>query len=161
MNARSSSYERAATAITPIGSIIGSVLQNAIYSNNLYFTSGIQSNTTFGPEGLLVENTTPYYNGVKGQVLIKGGGIFLSDSMDELGYNRQYTSAITPAGINASVITTGRLDTEKINIYSGNQLRFSWNAAGLLAYDMYESGETNYNTFVKYNEDGLNFFSRW
>lgn len=155
MNARGMAYERAATAITPLGGIGASFLQSAINSAAIVFSSGIKSNVSWDEEGIIVENGSPYLNGVKGQVLIKGGGIFLSDRLDDAGLNRMYTAAITPSGINANLITAGRLDTEKINIYSGDQIRFSWKADGLFAYK-----ESNSNTYVRYNEDGLLFWEQ-
>ena len=156
MKANSISYNRAASAILPTQQIVGDILQNTINSNSLIFNSGYTSGVTFSDEGILVENTYPYMNGVTGQVILKGGGIFLSDSVDADG-NRIFHTGITPAGINASVITTGRLDTEKINIYSGNQVRFTWNSEGLVAYAQDDAGTTLYNTYVKYNENGLTF----
>ena len=80
--------------------------------------------------------------------------------MNDAGTSRIYTAAITPDGINASVLTTGRLDTERINIYSGNQLRFLWNGYGLLAYKSQFNGDTDFNNYVKYNEDGLSLIKK-
>jgi hypothetical protein len=45
-------------------------------------------------------------NGVYGQVALRGGGIFLSNTIDETG-NRIWSTGITPTGINASLISTG------------------------------------------------------
>ena len=72
MAARGMSYERAASAITPMGSILGDVLQTAVNYNNIVFSSGIKNNVSWGEDGILVENITPYANGVKGQVVLKG-----------------------------------------------------------------------------------------
>ena len=156
MKANSVSYNRAASAILPTQQIVGDILQKTINSNSLIFNSGYTSGVQFNDEGILIENTYPYVNGVTGLVVLKGGGIFLSDSVDADG-NRIFHTGITPAGINASVITTGRLDTEKINIYSGDQVRFTWNSEGLVAYAQDDTGTTSYNTYVKYNENGLTF----
>ena len=154
MKANSISYNRAASAITPTQEIVGSIIQNTINNNKLIFYSGYTSGVTFGDYGIAVENTYPYPNGVTGQLLLRGGNILLSDQIDADG-NRIYTTGISPAGINASVITTGRLDTEKINIYSGDQVRFSWNADGLNSYGQLESGETDYGKLIRFNQDGL------
>lgn len=156
MKANSASYNRAASAILPTQQIVGDILQKTINSNSLIFNSGYTSGVQFNDEGILIENAYPYVNGVTGLVALKGGGIFLSDSVDADG-NRIFHTGITPAGINASVITTGRLDTEKINIYSGDQVRFTWNSEGLVAYAQDDAGTTSYNTYVKYNENGLTF----
>lgn len=149
-------YGRAAEAILPTHQILGSILQNTISNNNLVYNSGRTSGVTFDDYGITVETTFPYTNGITGQLLLRGGAILLSDSLDADG-NRLYTTGITPSGINASVITAGRLDTEKINIYSGDQVRFSWTADGLYAYKADVSGATDFDTYIKYNEDGLHF----
>jgi hypothetical protein len=44
-----------------------------------------------------------------------------------------------PSGINANLITTGQLDTNKIKVYAGNELRFQWNGDGLYAYKSFTS----------------------
>lgn len=152
------SYNRAATAITPTQEIVGSIIQNTINNNKLIFYSGYTSGVLFDDYGITVENNYPYPNGVTGQLLLRGGNILLSDQIDADG-NRIYTTGISPTGINASVITTGRLDTEKINIYSGDQIRFAWSADGLNAYGQYDTGATDYNKFIKFNQDGL-FYSQ-
>lgn len=154
MNSRGSSYERAAGAIAPTQEIVGNILQNTINNNQLIFNSGYTSGVTFDDYGITVENNYPYPNGVKGQVVIRGGGIFVSNSIDADG-NREFTAGITPNGINASAITAGRIDTEKINIYSGDQVRFTWKADGLFAYSQYDNGATNFDRFVRMNENGL------
>jgi len=133
MQARSVSYDRVASAISPTGEIVASILQSSIANNSIIFTSGYNSAVSWDENGILVENTTAYANGVRGQVVIKGGGILLSNAIDADG-NRIFTAAITPNGINASAMTIGRIDTDKINIYSGDQVRFMWNAEGLFAY---------------------------
>lgn len=156
MKNNSISYNRAADAILPTQQILGSILQNTITNNNLVYNSGVTSGVYFDEYGIVVETTFPYANGVTGQLLLRGGAILLSDSVDADG-NRIYTTGITPAGINASVITAGRLDTEKINIYSGDQVRFAWTAEGLNAYGQNADGSTDFFTYVKYNQDGIVF----
>ena len=159
LSARSMAYERAATAIGPINGIVGNILQTAINNNSITLSSGRLSNIYWDETGIIVENRTPYVNGVTGQVFITGGGIFLSDRLDNEGQNRLYTAGITPSGINANLLTTGRLDTEKINIYSGEQLRFTWKADGIFAYKSKANGYSDFDNYVKYNEDGF-FFSK-
>lgn len=154
IKSRGSAYERAASAILPNLQIDGNILQNTINNNHLVISSGYTSGVQFTDQGILVQNQAAYTNGVRGRVLIKGGGIFLSQIVDADG-NYIYSTGITPSGINASAINSGRLNTEKIFIYSGDQVRFAWKADGLFAYDQQESGETNYQKFVRLNEDGL------
>lgn len=159
MQSRAASYERAASAVTPTGEIVASLLQQTITNNSLIFSSGYNSAITWDENGIVVENTLAYANGVKGQVVIKGGGILLSNALDADG-NRLYTSAITPNGINATALTVGRLNTEKINIYSGDQIRFMWNGEGLFAYadDKVDDIQGYITSYICYNQDGLIFY---
>ena len=140
-------YERVAGLFGPDLTLNASILQQSIDNANLVFTSGSRSGVSFGEHGILAETLTPYMNGVKGQTLITGGGIILSNSVDENG-KRIWNSAITPAGISASAILTGRLDTSLINIYSGDQTRFTWNAEGMFAYGS-RAEITDFETYVK------------
>lgn len=156
MYQRSASYDRVAAAITPIGQIDPTIIQNTINTNNLVFNSGYNSSISWDENGIVIQNTVPYANGVRGQVVIKGGGILLSNSLDA-GGNRIYSSALTPSGINASVLTAGRLDVNKINIYSGDELRFTWNGDGLFAYDSNPINK-NVNKYICYNQQGLKFY---
>lgn len=68
-----------------------------------------------------------------GVVAFRGGGIFTASKKDDAG-NWIWNTGILPQGINADLITTGRLDTNKINIYAGDNIRLQLNADGLFAY---------------------------
>jgi len=73
--------------------------------------------------GITLTNTEPYSNGVYGEVVLRGGGIYLSGMVD--GNNeRIWNTGITPNGINASVITTGQLDTNLIRVFAGTNMAF-------------------------------------
>lgn len=93
-----------------------------------------------------------------GVVAIRGGGIFTATDQDADG-KYIWNTGILPSGINASLITSGQLDTNLIKIYSGDQLRFQWNGEGLYAYKLTD----NYNNqaildktqYVVYNSEGL------
>ena len=156
MKNNSVSYNIAAGAFTSNGQIEGSVLQNSINNNNVSFNYS-NTNVVIDPDqGIILTNTSPYMNGVYGQVALRGGGIFLSDSIDGAG-GRVWSTGITPSGINASMITTGQLDTETIRIFSGSNLAFQWNAEGLFAYQRNEDGVPDINTYVKYSDKGLQY----
>ena len=68
-----------------------------------------------------------------GVVAMRGGGIFTANEKDE-NENWIWNTGITPSGIDASSITTGQLDTNRISIYAGDKLRLQMNAKGLFAY---------------------------
>jgi hypothetical protein len=77
-----------------------------------------------------------------------------------VGTGGNYQTAISAEGINASVITTGRLNTGEVYIYADGQETFRWDAYGLSAYafDMDSQGKvanTNFNKFVRMDRFGL------
>ena len=51
----------------------------------------------------------------------------------------------------------GLLNTKNIIIWNEDQQRFLWNGEGLFAYGENESGEMDFNTFVRLNDQGLLF----
>ena len=152
-------YEIAAQAFTStanggmMGQISGSVLQSAL-KNNSYLLNWSATGVEITPDqGIILTNKTPYSNGVTGQVILQGGGIFLSDSVDANG-NRIWSQAITPHGINASLINAGQLNTDKILVYAGDNMAFQWNPEGIHAYKIDESG-LHKDIYVKYSQHGL------
>ena len=109
-------------------------------------------------------------NGVK----IIGNGIFLTEDINKPSENIQWKTGITGKGINANAITAGNIDTKQVNIWNASerQVRFVWNEQGLFAYgdkfgannDPYtttsittEQDLIDYNKFVKFNQEGLDF----
>ena len=68
-----------------------------------------------------------------GVVAFRGGGIFTATEKDDAG-NWKWNTGILPTGINADLITTGQLDTNKIKIYAGDKVKFQLNGEGLFAY---------------------------
>ena len=110
----------------------------------------------------------------EGVVAMRGGGIFTATTMGEDG-NWEWNSGILPSGINASLITAGQLDTNKIKIYAGDKVKFQLNADGLFAYksafdesslDLENEDNDNYTEYysdkfidplqyVTFNDNGL------
>lgn len=158
MKNNQASYNIAAAAFTGNGQIAGSVLQQSINNSTVSFNfSG--TNVEISPtEGIILTNTTPYLNGVYGQVALRGGGVFLSDSIDGAGA-RVWSTAITPSGLNASLITSGQLNTESIRIFAGSNMAFQWNGEGIFAYkrDEENNGAPDMTTYVKYSQHGLQY----
>ena len=158
MKNNKASYDIAAAAFTGNGQIAGSVLEQSISNSNISFNfSG--TNVEISPtDGIILTNTTPYLNGVYGQVALRGGGVFLSDSIDGAGA-RIWSTAITPSGLNASLITSGQLNTESIRIFAGSNMAFQWNGEGIFAYkrDEENDGAPDMTTYVKYSQHGLQY----
>lgn len=149
-------YNIAAAGFTPNGQIDGSVLQDSLNSNSVafnYSNTNVQIDDT---EGIILTNTQPYLNGVYGQVALRGGGIFLSNMIDNNG-NRVWNTGITPNGINASVLDSGIINTESIRIFSGNNMAFQWNAEGIFAYYRDDNGMPNMSKYVHYSDQGLQY----
>ena len=152
------SYDTAASSFTPGGGLLGSVLQSAIAKENPYFdysTCGVEITKD---RGIILTNNKPYANGVFGQVALRGSGIFVSDSIDPITGRRVWSNAITAGGINASLITTGQLDTNLIRIFSGDQMTFQWNSEGLIAYKQDGITGVDINTFIRYSDKGLQYY---
>ena len=117
----------AAQALTAGGGIAGDVMQYTLANNtNLTYAFNNGRLTIDEVNGIIGESND-------GIVAYRGGGIFTASKKDDEG-NWIWNTGILPTGINASLITTGRLDTNQVNVYAGNDLRFVWNGEGLTAY---------------------------
>ena len=151
-------YNIAITSFTPSGEIETSALQSTLDNNDIAFNFSESYLKLDDTGGLVITNKTPYSNGVYGQLALRGGGLFCSDTINSQTNERIWSTAITPSGINASLITAGQIDTSVIRILSGGETAFQWNAEGLYSYrNIGENGESKYDnkSYVKLNEDGL------
>ena len=158
MRVNKRSYDIAAGGFTSGGTIAPTIFERSLAQTNVSFNFSRTKVSMDNTGGITLTNETPYSNGVYGQVALRGGGIFCSNSVDELG-NRVWNSAITPDGINAALITAGQLDTNVIRIYNGNNMSFQWNSEGLYAYATDDLGRPDLNTYVRYSQDGLQYIA--
>ena len=71
-----------------------------------------------------------------GVVAIRGGGIFTATDKDE-NDNWIWNTGILPIGINADLITTGQLDTHRVRVFAGDDLKLVLDEKGLVAYKSY------------------------
>lgn len=150
-------YDIAAGGFNADGTIDGSVLQNSITNNNIAINYSATNVSIDDVNGITLTNAQPYLNGVYGQVMLQGGGIFLSNAIDASGA-RIWNTGITPTGINASMINAGQLDTNLIRIFAGNNVAFQWNGEGIFAYKQNE-GSVDLTSYVRYSDKGLQFVS--
>lgn len=150
-------YNIAAGSFNSDGTISGNVLQNSILNNNISMNYSNTNVVIDDTNGIVLTNSNPYLNGVYGQVKLIGGGIFLSNAIDEAGA-RIWNTGITPNGINAALISAGQLDVNKIRIFAGDNIAFQWNDEGIFAYKK-DDGNVDLNTFVRYSDNGLQFIS--
>lgn len=159
MKQKQVAYNIAAASFTSKGEVQQDVLQSTLDNNNFAFNFSNTNITLDDTGGLILTNTNQYNNGVYGQVALRGGGIFCSNAVDATG-DRIWTTGITPEGVNASLITTGRLDTNLIRIYAGDTLAFQWNNEGLFAYrETTDNGKPTLDelNYVCLNENGLTY----
>ena len=103
-------------AVLQVKELDGSILQNTFDNNKIELTYSNTNVHIDDLDGIVLTNTEPYANGVYGQVVLRGGGIFLSNRVDS-NEERIWSTGITPNGINASTITTGQLDANLIRIF--------------------------------------------
>ena len=140
-------YKRAANVINPDGSIRSSLLQDSMNNNNLIIKNAKDESVVWDETGITITNFLNPSNIVR---LVSGGIVLSSDG------GRTWTTGITGEGINASVVTTGRLDTNRIRIFNSNHQTFEWNSDGISAFMIGDgTGIPNYSKFVRFNQYGL------
>lgn len=117
------------SVVTSNGQIAVESLQSSILGNNLQlaFTQGNNGTFTIEDKRILAESSSG------GAVVYTASGIFTATEKDDDG-NYIWNTGILPSGISANAITSGRIDTNLINIYSDNNLRLQLNKDGLFAY---------------------------
>lgn len=108
------------------GNLNEETLQNSINDANISLSFNKGKLTITEEEGIMGSS-----NG--GIVNFRNNGIFTASEKDGNG-NWKWNTAITSEGINANLITTGQLDTNRIKIYAGDRLRFQLNSEGIFAY---------------------------
>jgi len=158
MRVNKRSYDIAASGFSANGTISTTILERSLASTNVSFNFSRTKVAIDNTGGITLTNETPYTNGVYGQVALRGGGIYCSNSIDDYG-NRIWNSAITPNGIDAGLITAGQLDTNIIKIYNGDNISFQWNSEGLFAYKTNSEGRPDLTQYVKYSQNGLEYIN--
>lgn len=149
-------YDYATTITNDKGTINKDLLEDTLMQNNIELKLSKNNEVVWDERGIEITNKEKNSNGIYGKMKITSNGIFISDSYDEYG-NYKWETAITPSYINASKITVGKLDTRQIQIWNSSQPRFLWNENGIYAYGEDANKQTDYNTYVLYNQNGLQF----
>lgn len=152
-------YQRAASAINDDGTISSALMQNTLEANALVIQNAKNQSVTWDETGITISNYLNANDIVRltssGIVLTKDGGV-------------NWTAGITGDGVNADVITAGRIDTDRIRIFNkAMQQTFEWNDKGINAYmtggSYYDdqgntqtlTDEINYGQFVRFDKYGL------
>lgn len=152
------------SAFSPTGEILSEVLQESMLKADLQQQFDQGKLTISQDEGIWGLSDS-------GVVAFRGGGIFTATTKNSDG-TWKWNTGILPSGINASLITTGQLDTNKIRIFAGDQISFQLNGDGLFAYKTYYSdqvisgssaaqrlntisGTIDASQYVVFNQNGL------
>lgn len=149
-------YDYATTITDATGNINKNLLEDTLMQNKVELKLSEFNDVVWDETGITVTNKEKNENGVYGKMRITSNGIFIADSYDEYG-NYKWETAITPSYINASKMTVGKLDTRQIQIWNSSQPRFLWNENGIYAYGENTNKQTDFNTYVLYNQNGLQF----
>lgn len=121
-------YNRAAY-FTQDGQVDANILQNTLLNNGLVLSNSSDNSVKLDNTGLHLQ---AILNPAK-KLRAVADGIFISNSEGADG-EPQWKTGITADGINASVITTGQLNTSLIKIFSSGQPTFTWGGVGISAY---------------------------
>ena len=116
----------AAAAFQPNGMIYSSVLQDSLLKADLSYSFN-QGKLT------ITENEGIWGISDSGVVAFRGGGIFTATEKTADG-EWNWNTGILPTGINADLITSGQLNTDRIRIYAGDKVAFQMNGEGIFAY---------------------------
>jgi len=149
-------YDYATTITDNTGVINKDLLADTLMQNNVELSLSTNNDVIWSEKGIEVTSKVLNENGVYGKMKITSNGIFIADQYDEYG-NYKWETAITPSYINASKMVVGKLDTRQIQIWNSSQPRFLWNENGIYAYGQDGDGNTDFNSYVLYNQDGLQF----
>lgn len=131
------------------GTVDKDIIQSTLLQNALTLANSSDNSYILDENGLALQSLI---NPAKKMRAI-ADGLFFSNSMD-LNGEPIWKTGITAEGINASVITSGQLNTSLIKIYSDGQVNFSWGPEGITGYDPDNSTDTS-DSFIRLDGYGL------
>ena len=141
----SGEWDNASAAFTVDGNVRVDALADAFANNSNALKNASNQTVIWDDKGI----TTTSKSTPAEITRITSGGIFLTT---DGGTN--WTTGITAKGINARTITSGEINTGLVNIYSGADIAFRWDADGITAYKDDGTRFSN-NNFVRYNQFGI------
>ena len=139
-------YSRAVGVINLEGSINSKLLEESLKNNELIVSNARNQSVTWGEDGITISNF------VNPNEIVRLTSLGIAVSVDG---GKNWTTGITGQGINADVITTGRLDTNLIRIFNENEPTFTWDSNGINAFAFNDTGKVEYGKFVRFNQYGL------
>lgn len=151
------SYEKGAALMEANVTAQSAFITNAINSAATFLSPSKKHDVVWDDTGITVTDRSTPTN----QVKLVGGAILLS--MEDPNTKEQtWRTGITNEGISADLITAGRLDAGVIQIMSGDEPVFRWDAYGISAYDaLWSGGEVptisgiNTRKFVRFDKNGI------
>jgi hypothetical protein len=126
-------YKRAASIVEADGTIALSTLENSFSNNSLKLQNARDQSVVIDEYGI----TSTSLANPSEMVRIVAGGIFMSTDGGQ-----SWKTGLTGHGLNSSYLTAGQVNADEINIMSGSQPAFRWDARGLSAYS-YETDEAD------------------
>lgn len=138
---------------TPNGEILVSILQETLKNNSITISQAVDQSVIIDDRGIEV---TDIFNPSKKLRIISDGVYVSSDG----GLN--WTAGFTASGMNATFITTGQIDTNKLRIMNGSFPSFTWDKLGITAYQVYTDNrdetlidDVGTGGFIRFDQHGL------
>lgn len=146
-------YDKAAY-FTKDGTVDENILQNTLLQNALTLANASDNSYVLNETGLSLQSLI---NPAK-KMRAVADGIFFANSNGKDG-QPQWKTGITADGINASMLTTGEINTSLIKIFSDGQPSFSWNKLGITSYRVNTTPdgklEVDNNSFTRLDSFGF------
>ena len=150
------SYEKGAAFLQASEQKKSEFITNAINNAKSYLSAG--QTVESGPAGITITDDSDK----KRQLRLVGGAILFS-AEDPETKETKWRTGLTNEGISADLITAGRLDIGAVQIMSGDDPVFRWDAYGISAYDARWDDSLgtsiidsiNTNKFVRFDKHGI------
>jgi hypothetical protein len=149
---QSGSYARAAGIVETDGNIKPETLQDSLINNALILSNAKDESVFWDDTGITSTNLANPYEIIR----IVSGGIFITSDG-----GKTWSTGIKGTGINATNITSGQINTQRIQILNGNFPSFKWDSHGINAYSMTQDPDNpdltyfNFGKFVRFDQYGL------
>ncbi len=127
------------------GSVNTSVIQSTITTATDILSAATSENVYWDNTGITVTSTKTASSVVK---IVSQGILISSDG------GNHFTTAITGSGVNAALLTAGKLNVDKVIIGASSTPNFLWDRNGITAFRRSISG-IDYSTFVRMDEYGI------
>jgi hypothetical protein len=138
-------YNKASAIVNPDGTIDPATASASLNGANNTAIQNTASLITIANDGITSKSQSQ-----RGRILKLTNGQILTSTDG----GATYSPTITPTGINTNLLTSGRINANKIQIMSDDTATFIWNSTGLNAYST-TGKNVDYAKFVRYDQFGL------